>query len=148
MLRRHGRRGHGGTGAGHDGADVDVRAIFDGWGYVHLYDTKTMQGHDQYFIPESQDPAYADGFGDLSVHEVATDPDQDLADISYYSGGLRVLKYRDKTGKPDLQEVGAHIDKAGNNFWGVEVHKHPNGQKYVLASDRGSGVWLFQYTGG
>ena len=135
-------------GAGHDGSNVDVRAVFDGWGYVHLYDAKTMRDHDQYFIPESQDPAYADGFGDLSVHEVATDPDQDLAYISYYSGGLRVLKYRDAAGNPDLQEVGAHIDADGNNFWGVEVHKHPNGQKYVLASDRDSGVWLFQYTGG
>ena len=39
------------------------------------------------------------------------------------------------------------IDDGGNNFWGVEVHKHPNGQKYVLASDRDSGVYLFQYTG-
>ena len=87
------------------------------------------------------------GFGDLSVHEVATDPDEDLAYISYYSGGLRVLKYRDAGGNPDLQEVGAHIDADGNNFWGVEVHKHPNGQKYVLASDRDSGVWIFQYTG-
>ncbi|MDP1848194.1 MAG: hypothetical protein Q8K79_10430 [Solirubrobacteraceae bacterium] len=134
-------------GIGHDSSEVDVRAIFDGWGYVHLYDANTMQGHDQYFIPESQDEDYADGYGDLSVHEVATDPDEDLAYISYYAGGLRVLKYRDAEGNPDLQEVGAHIDAQGNNFWGVEVHKHPNGQKYVLASDRDSGVWLFQYTG-
>ena len=133
--------------AGHDGSSIDVRAIFDGWGYVHLFDTATMQGLDQYYIPESQDPAYADGFGDLSVHEVATDPDEDLAYVSYYSGGLRVLKYRDGAGNPDLQEVGAHIDPNGNNFWGIEVHKHPNGQKYVLASDRDSGVWIFRYTG-
>ena len=106
-----------------------------------------MANHDQYFIPESQDPAYADGFGDLSVHEVAKDPDEDLAYISYYSGGLRVLKYYDGAGNPDLQEVGAHIDANGNNFWGVEVHKHPNGEKYILASDRDSGVWILQYTG-
>ena len=133
--------------AGTDGSTVDIRAIYDGWGYVHLYDANTMVDHDQYFIPESQDPAYSEGFGDLSVHEVATDPDEDLAYISYYSGGLRVLKYRDGAGNPDLQEVGVHIDANGNNFWGVEVHKHPNGQKYVLASDRDSGVWIFQYTG-
>ena len=99
--------------------------MFDGWGYVHLFDAKTMAGLDQYFIPESQDEDYADGFGDLSVHEVATDPDEDLAYISYYAGGLRVLKYDDD----DLTEVGAYIDPDGNNFWGVEVHKHPNGQK-------------------
>ena len=134
--------------AGTDGSTVDISATFDGWGYVHLYDAKTMQDHDQYFIPESQDPAYSQGFGDLSVHEVATDPDADLAYISYYSGGLRVLKYRDAAGNPDLQEVGAYIAEGGNNFWGVEVHKHPNGQKYVLASDRDSGIWIFQYTGG
>jgi hypothetical protein len=128
-----------------DASSVDVRAIFDGWGYVHLYDAQTMQDLDQYFIPESQDPAYAEGFGDLSVHEVATDPDEDLAYVAYYTGGFRVLKYYDEAGNPDLQEVGSYIDPGGNNFWGVEVHKHPNGQKYILLSDRDSGVWIFQY---
>ena len=132
---------------GADGSTVNIRALFDGWGYIHLYDANTMQDYDQYFIPESQDPAFAAGFGDLSVHEVATDPDQDLAYISYYTGGLRVLKYRKPSGKPGFTEVGAYIAEGGNNFWGVEVHKHPNGQKYVLASDRDSGVWIFQYTG-
>ena len=125
------------------GQDVDIKAVFDGWGYVHLYDTDTMQDLDQYYIPESQDPAFASGFGDLSVHEVATDPDESLAYISYYAGGFRVLDYSGGT----LTEVGHFIDEGGNNFWGVEVHQHPNGQKYVLASDRDSGVYIFQYTG-
>jgi hypothetical protein len=129
--------------AGIDGSSVNVSAVFDGWGYVHLFDASTMADLDQYFIPESQDPAYASGFGDLSVHEVATDPDTDLAYISYYAGGFRVLAYS----AAGLHEVGAHIDADGNNFWGIEVHKHPNGQKYILASDRDSGVWIFQYTG-
>jgi hypothetical protein len=128
---------------GTDGQTVDVKAEFDGWGYVHLYNADTMQDVDQYYLPESQDPAYASGFGDLSVHEVATDPDTSLAYISYYAGGFRVVKY----GAGGLTEVGRYIDQGGNNFWGVEVHKHPNGQKYVLASDRDSGVYLFQYTG-
>jgi hypothetical protein len=130
-------------GAGTDGQTVDIRAVFDGWGYVHLYNAKTMTDIDQYYLPESQDPAYAEGFGDLSVHEVATDPDRNLAYISYYAGGFRVVKYSGD----GLTEVGRFIDTGGNNFWGVEVHKHPNGQKYVLASDRDSGVYLFQYTG-
>jgi hypothetical protein len=133
--------------AGTDGSTVNIEAEFDGWGYVHLFDATTMADLDQYFIPESQDPAYAQGFGDLSVHEVATDPDEDLAYVSYYTGGFRVLKYRDAGGNPDLIEVGAYIAEGGNNFWGVEVHKHPNGQKYILGSDRDSGVWIFQYTG-
>lgn len=129
--------------AGTDGQTVDIRTVFDGWGYVHQYNANTMQDVDQYYVPESQDPAYAEGFGDLSVHEVATDPDRNLGYISYYGAGFRVVSY----GAGGMREVGRYIEEGGNNFWGVEVHKHPNGQKYVLASDRDSGVYLFQYTG-
>jgi hypothetical protein len=130
------------TAVGEEGQDVTVEAVFDGWGYVHLYDADTMTDLDQYYVPESQDAAFSSGFGDLSVHEVATDPDVDLAYISYYAAGFRVLEY----GGGELEEVGHYIDEGGNNFWGVEVHKHPNGQKYVLASDRDSGLYIFQYT--
>jgi len=134
-----------GTLAGSPGpaSPVDISAIFDGWGYVHLYDASTMAEVGTYALPEGQDPAYARGFGDLSVHEVATDPDTRLAYISHYAGGFRVLKY----GGDGLTEVGRFIDEGGNNFWGVEVHKHPNGQKYVLASDRDHGLYIFQYNG-
>ena len=83
------------------------------------------------------------GFRDLSVHQVATDPDTSLAYLSHYAGGLRVLRY----GAAGMTEVGRYIDSAGSNFWGVEVHKHPDGRKYVLASDRDSGLWIFRYTG-
>jgi hypothetical protein len=39
------------------------------------------------------DPASAEGFGDLSVHEVATDPtDPDVAYLSYHSGALRAIQ--------------------------------------------------------
>jgi hypothetical protein len=139
---------------GTDGATIDVKAIFDGWGYVHLFNANTFEDVDQFAIPESMDPAYASGFGDLSVHEVATDPDRDLAYVSYYSGGFRVVS----TAGGQITEKGAFIagpgmtttsgkaiTQHGNNFWGVEVHKHPNGQTYALASDRDSGVWIFQY---
>jgi len=128
--------------AGTDGQKVDIRAVFDGWGYVHLFDASTMQELDQYALPEGQDPAFAEGFGDLSVHEVATDPDSDVAYLSHYGGGLRVLKYAGG----ELTEVGRFIDEGGNNFWGVEVHKL-GGKKYVLASDRDAGLYIFQYTG-
>ena len=127
--------------AGTNGATVHLRAVFDGWGYIHLFDAKTFADLDQFAIPEAHDPAFAEGYGDLSVHEVATDPDDDLVYVSYYSGGLRVLSY--EGGR--LEEVGAFVAAGGNNFWGVEVHEHPNGQEYVLASDRDSGVWIFQY---
>ncbi|MHB1225665.1 MAG: PA domain-containing protein, partial [Gemmatimonadaceae bacterium] len=97
--------------AGTDGHPVDISASFDGWGYVHQYDANTMQEVDTYALPESQDASYASGFGDLSVHEVATDPDKNLAYISYYAGGLRVVKY----GADGMTEVGRFIDEGGNN---------------------------------
>lgn len=139
---------------GTDGSTVNLNAVFDGWGYVQLFDAATMADVDQFAIPEAHDPAHATGSGDLSVHEVATDPDADLVYVSYYSGGFRVLTYAGG----DLRQAGVFIagpgmnttsgkavNQHGNNFWGVEVHKHPNGQKYILASDRDSGVWIFQY---
>lgn len=56
------------------GDRVTVTSQFDGWGYIRLYDAATMQELHTSAIPEAMDPAFASGFGDLSVHEVATDP--------------------------------------------------------------------------
>ncbi|MFN2505269.1 MAG: PA domain-containing protein [Acidimicrobiales bacterium] len=137
--------------AGSPSADVTIEAVFDGWGYVRLFETDvphkvgakgSIRQIDTYTIPEAQDPAYAVGFGDLSVHEVAIDPDESIAYFSYYSGGFRVVSY----GKKGIEEVGAFIDEGGNNFWGVEVWHDENGVKYVLASDRDFGLYIFQYT--
>jgi hypothetical protein len=128
---------------------VTITSIFDGWGYVRLFatdiprspkqDTGSITQIDTYAVPESQDPAYAEGFGDLSVHEVAIDPDRRLAYLSYYAAGFRVVEY----GKKGLTEVGAFIDEGGNNFWGVEVYER-DGETYVLASDRDYGLYVFQ----
>ena len=138
---------------GTTGKPVKVGAVFDGWGYVRLLDTKTLTEIDTYAIEESLDPAFATGFGDLSVHEVAVDPKRKgLAYLSYYSGGLRVIEY----GKDGIQEVGSYIAEGGNNFWGVEHHELPKGKDksprgsndLILASDRDTGLWIFRYTGG
>lgn len=122
---------------------------FDGWGYVHLFDygSGKMTELDTYAIPEAHDQAYVRGFGDLSVHEVATSAARDdLAYLSYYSGGFRVLKIV----ADELVEVGRYIDGGGNgggnNFWGVEVFQS-GGQEYVAASDRDSGLYILRYTG-
>jgi hypothetical protein len=127
------------------GADVLVRSEFDGWGYVRLIDARTMEQVDAYAIDEALDEDFATGFGDLSVHEVAVDPFRNnIAYLSYYSGGLRVIRY----GANGLKEVGHYVDEDGNNFWGVQVHKIPGHRKpVVLASDRDSGLWIFRYTG-
>jgi hypothetical protein len=137
--------------AGSPTAETTIEAVFDGWGYVRLFRTHIprtpgkaggIRQVDTYALPESQDPAYATGYGDLSVHEVALDPMRRLAYLSYYAGGLRVLEY----GPKGMQEVGAFIDEGGNNFWGVEVLQR--GKKtYVLASDRDYGLYVLRYTG-
>ena len=97
------------------GGDILARSDFDGWGYVRLLDANTMQQVDAYAIDEAMDPDFAQGFGDLSVHEVAVDPYKapNLAHLSYYAGGMRVIEY----GPSGLKEVGHHIDEDGNNFW-------------------------------
>ena len=131
-------------------ASTTIEAIFDGWGYIRLFETNipdrvgrpgSISQIDTFTVPQAQDPAFATGFGDLSVHEVALDPDPDkrLAYVSYYAAGFRILEY----GKRGLKEVGAFIDEGGNNFWGVEVHEVDDRQ-YVLASDRDFGLYIFQ----
>jgi hypothetical protein len=133
-----------GTTAGATGPaeSVDMSAIFDGWGYVHLFKASNMSGLDQYAIPESQNESFAEGYGDLSVHEVATDPARQLAYLSYYAGGFRVLSY--KGGQ--LVEKGKFIEQGGSNFWGVEIYRRGT-QQYVLGSDRDTGLYIFRYTG-
>jgi hypothetical protein len=142
---------NGGTGTslpvalGTKGDTLRFTSFFDGWGYVHLfaYGSGKMTELDTYAIPEAHDPAYATGFGDLSVHEAATSPTRnDVVYFSYYSGGFRVVKII----AGELVEVGHYIDVGGNNFWGVQVFQS-GGQELVAASDRDFGLYIFRYTG-
>ena len=131
---------------GTPGSTVTLSAVFDGWGYVHLFDATTLQEIDTYAVAEGLDPAYATGFGNLTVHEVAVDVETDLAYLSYYDAGLRVITF----GASGIQEVGHYIHEDGNDFWGVQVFRLPaddTEQTYVAASDRDSGLWIFKYTG-
>ena len=126
---------------------VDISAVFDGWGYTHMYKTDLTPGAKMkevaiYAPPEGQNPAFAENFGDMTVHEVATDPDKNRVYISHYALGMRVLSYTD-TG---LKEVGAFVEQGGSNYWGVEVHKM-NGKTYILGSDRDRGLRIFTFGG-
>ena len=131
------------------GASVSATTTFDGWGTVQLLNAQTLQTIDNYAVAEGIDAAYATGFGTLSVHEVATDPraNVNLAYLSYYDAGLRVIKF----GKNGMEEVGHYVDAGGNDFWGVEVTQAVNpsgrGAPLLLMSDRDSGLWIFRYTG-
>jgi hypothetical protein len=137
-----------GPAIGTVGERIEATAAFDGWGYVHLF-TNTLSGGkfaelDTFAIPEAHDPAFATGYGDLTVHEVATHPvAADRSYLSYYSGGLRALRIQGG----ELVEVGGYLDQNGNNFWGVEVFVR-DGRTIILGSDRDSGLWVFEDTGG
>jgi hypothetical protein len=139
------------------GAEIEIGSVFDGWGYVWLLDAETLEPLDTFAIPEAHDPDLAVGFGDLSVHEVAVDPqDPSLAYLSYYAGGLRAIQIMcggepyDPENPPadlgtcELVEVGGYLDPMGNNFWGVETFVGDDGFTYILGSDRDSGLWIFR----
>ncbi len=135
---------------------VTLSSTFDGWGYVHLLDRATLTDLDTYAIPEAMDDAFADGFGALSVHEVAFDPvESTRAYLSYYSGGLRALRIQcpnpPATAGCTLVETGGFIDPdtdgsgpdpGGNEYWGVET-RTIGGRTYVFTSDMDGSLWIF-----
>jgi hypothetical protein len=139
-----------GPAIGTVGSKVEVDSIFEGWGYVHLFDAATFDELDTFALDEAHDPAFAFGYGDLTVHEVATDPqDASHAYLSYYAGGFRSIEIQcaDPSDKMtcELVETGGYLDPHGNNFWGVETFVK-DGQTIILGSDRDSGLWVFRRT--
>jgi hypothetical protein len=131
---------------GQVGQKVEGTAVFDGWGYGHVYENGTgkLRHVGAFAIEEALDPRFAFGFGDLSIHEFATAPRGNLAFSAYYAGGARVFRF----GPGGLEEVGAFIDKGGNNFWGVEVLPDKHGRDNMFAtSDRDFGLYIFRYSG-
>ncbi|MDX6586947.1 MAG: hypothetical protein QOI31_1420 [Solirubrobacterales bacterium] len=129
---------------GTQGLTVEIGTEFDGWGYAHLYDATTSEELDAFAIPEARDDRFATGFGDLSIHEFATDPTEDLAYSSYYAGGIRVLSYDREDG---LKQKGAWIGENGSNFWGIEQFTTPGGKRLIAGSDRDFGLVILEYTG-
>jgi hypothetical protein len=94
------------------GEEYEASTEFDGWGYVQLHDARgpNLEIFDSYAVPEALDEGFAEGFGILSVHEVKTDPrnNVNLAYISYYNAGA--VKFNQKKG---LVEKGFFIDEGG-----------------------------------
>jgi hypothetical protein len=137
------------------GPRIEAKSQFDGWGYARLVATPSMTEVGQFAIPPTSDPAFAVGFGDMSVHEVEVprgDPDEGGANIdtdklayfSWYAAGFRVINF---TNPASPAEVGHYVDPAGNNFWGVALAEDQNGNRIVLGSDRDFGLFIFRYTG-
>jgi hypothetical protein len=126
------------------GVEVRFGFEFDGWGYTHLYENGSgkLRQVDAFAIEEGLDERYATDFGDLTVHEFATDATENVAYSSYYAGGMRVFTF----GAEGLTETGKFIDRGGNNFWGVEQFTLGN-ERYFAGSDRDFGLYILRYTG-
>ena len=104
-----------------------------------MIDAPTLEDVDQFAIPEAPDPAFAEGFGDLSVHVVAVDPRTRALPTCRTTPApwLRPriqcsgLPYDPATPPADtstceLVEVGSYFDPTGNNFSGVETFVDEN----------------------
>ena len=126
------------AGEGSLGADVAMTGIFDGYGYLRLLDVS-----DPTNIVELDQFATENVFanpplpGDRTMHNVVVD-DGTTAYISWYVEGMRVVDFSGDT----LTEV-AHWTNGTANFWGVYLHEHPDGNTYILGSDRNSGLYIF-----
>lgn len=153
---------------GQEGADTATTVEFDGWGYFHLLDRASLAETGFYAPGQVNDPDYASGFGDLTMHNVEGDAHEaNRAFISWYSLGMRAVEVgtgnsvrppgddwdaatppaNDYYGE-NVTEVGRWIAPEGSNFWGVTTtalnvdgeHKH-----YVLGSDRNTGLHIFEF---
>ncbi len=149
---------------GQSGEPITATGEFDGFGYFHLLDRVTLAELGYYAPGQVNDPDYASGFGDLTMHNVEGDlTDPNLAFISWYSLGMRAIETNtgnsvrppgddwDAATPPvddyygeNVTEVGRYIAEDGSNFWGVHVTEL-DGERYILASDRNTGLHIFTF---
>ncbi len=121
-----------------EGGLLSASGIFDGYGYLRLLDVTDPSN-----IVELDQFATEGVFanpplpGDRTMHNVVVDGGT-RAYISWYVEGMRVVDF----GGDTLTEV-AHWTMDGANFWGVYLHDHPNGNTYILGSDRNTGLYIF-----
>jgi hypothetical protein len=128
------------------GDRVRATSQFDAWGYAHLYrhEAGKVTRVDSWAVEESLDERFSSGFGDLSIHEHAADPTENVSYVAYYAAGARAITFGDQ----GIDETGAFIDQGGNNFWGVEQFNGPGDRERLAAfSDRDFGLYILRYTG-
>lgn len=123
-----------------EGGALAAEGIFDGYGYLRLFnvtDPANIVEVDQ-FATESvfANPPIP---GDRTMHNVVVDGGT-TAYISWYAEGMRVVDFAGD----NLTEVAHFVDTTeSSNFWGVYLHDHPDGNTYILGSDRNTGLWIF-----
>jgi hypothetical protein len=124
-----------------EGGLLEVEGVFDGYGYLRLLDVA-----DPGNIVELDEFATEGVFvnpplpEDRTMHNVVVEGT--TAYISWYAEGMRVVSFKNDK----LKEVAHFVDTGpeGSNFWGVFLHHHPNGNTYILGSDRDTGLWIFE----
>ncbi|MBI4283237.1 MAG: hypothetical protein HY663_02065 [Chloroflexi bacterium] len=126
------------------GSRIAATTVFDGWGYGRILDVSNPAN-----IREVGQFATKGTFaqpippGDHSMHDAVLEGRR--AYISWYADGIRVVDFSQPE-KPT--EIAYFVDtEKGSNFWGVYLFKHPNGQSYILGSDRDTGLWILNIPG-
>lgn len=123
------------------GQKVSARSISDGWGYGRILDVS-----DPANIRELGQFATGNAIkspsspGDYSIHNMMLKGRR--AYISWYADGMRVVDFS----TPEApREIGYFVDRVkGSDFWGVYLFAHPDGNTYMLGSDRSTGLWIFE----
>ena len=126
-----------------EGGTLDATGIFDGYGYLRLLDVSdpgNIVELDQ-FATEGvfENPPVP---GDRTMHNVVVDGGTN-AYISWYVEGMRVVEFADDTLSEVAHWTGQNASGEDANFWGVYLHNHPDGNTYILGSDRNSGLFIF-----
>jgi uncharacterized repeat protein (TIGR01451 family) len=122
-------------------SDVDARGAFDGWGYLHLLDAATLEELDVYAPAPAVDERYAEGFGILTARDIAPDPTHDVAYVAWSDLGLRVVAFSGG----DLREAGHHVAAGGSDLYGVAVLVKTDGRRYIVTSERDTGLNVYRY---
>ena len=129
-----------------DGLKLSMDAVFHGWGYAHQfeYGSGTLKEVGKpYAVPEGIDEKFALGYGDLSIHEWATDPDQNLAYASYYAAACA-----SSASTATASRSRATTSRAAAATSGASSSSRPRaGERLIAASDRDFGLYIFRYTG-
>ncbi len=125
------------------GGSVSATGIFDGYGYLRLFDVT-----DPANIVELDQFATEGVFanpplpGDRTIHNIVVDEGTN-AYIAWYLEGMRVVEFEGDTLSEVAHWTGDNASGEGANFWGVYLHDHPDGNSYILGSDRNSGLFIF-----
>lgn len=126
---------------GTTGGHVTLHSTFDGWGYVRILDVTdpaAVREAGQFTVESTM--ANPPPPGDHAAHNIVTEARR--AYIAWYADGIRVMDFTDPA-RP--REIGRFVDTVhGSDFWGVYLLRHPDGNSYILGSDRDTGLWIFR----